>query len=109
MGWDTARHPKRQAENRKKPEDEYLGIRRRGYDDDEEMPEETGNRSYDTSERGGRYEPIQTNPEEDVIQIHTHGEISHGENIENQIRRSNQNINKPNRYGCIPYTGNFWG
>ena len=78
-------------------------------DDDEEMPEETGNRSYDTSERGGRYEPIQTNPEEDVIQIHTDGEISHGENIENKIRRSSRNLNKPNRYGCIPYTGNFWG
>ena len=78
-------------------------------DDDEEMPEETGNRSYGTSERGGRYEPIQTNPEEDVIQIHTDGEISLGENIENKIRRSNRNINKPNRYGCIPYTGNFWG
>ena len=57
-------------------------------DDDEEMPEETGNRSYDTSERGGRYEPIQTNPEEHKIQIRTDGEISHGENIENKIRRS---------------------
>ena len=78
-------------------------------DDDEEMPEETGNRSYDTLERGGRYEPIQTNPEEDVIQIHSDGEISHGENIEKKIRRCNRNINKPNRYGCIPYTGNFWG
>ena len=78
-------------------------------DNDEEMPEETGNRSYDTSERGGRHKPIQTNPEEGVIQIHTDGEISHGENIENKIRRSNRNINKPNRYGCIPYTGNFWG
>ena len=51
-------------------------------DDDEEMPEETGNRSYDTSERDGRYESIRTNPEEDVIQIHTDGEISHGENTE---------------------------
>ena len=42
-------------------------------DDDEEMTEETVNRSYDTSERDGRYEPIRTNPEEDVIQIHTDG------------------------------------
>ena len=79
-------------------------------DDDEEMPEETGNRSYDTSERDGRYEAIRTNPEEDVIQIHTDGdEIPQGENIENKIRQSNRNIKKPNRYGCIPYTGNFWG
>ena len=78
-------------------------------DDDEEMPEETGNRSYDTSERGSRYEPIRTNPEEDVIQIHTYGEISQGENIENKTRRSNRNTTKSNRYGCIPCTGNFWG
>ena len=73
-------------------------------DDDEEMPEETGNRSYDTTERDGRNEPIRTNPEEDVIQIHTDGEISHGENTENKTRRSNRNTTKPNRYGCIPYT-----
>ena len=53
-------------------------------DDDEEMPEEAGNRSSDTSERNGRYEAIRTNPEEDVIQIHTDGdEIPQGENIEN--------------------------
>ena len=78
-------------------------------DDDEEMPEESTNRNYDTSERGGRYEPIQTNPEEDVIQIHTDGEIPQGEKIENKIRRSNRNINKPNRYGSIPHTGNFCG
>ena len=54
-------------------------------DDDyeEEMPEEAGDRSYDTSERDGRYQPIRTNPEEDVIQIHTDGdEIPQGENIE---------------------------
>ena len=78
-------------------------------DDDEEMPEEIGNRSYDTWEREGRYEPIRTNPEEDVIQIHTDGELPQGENNENKTRRSNRNTNKPNRYGCIPYTGNFWG
>ena len=78
-------------------------------DDDEEMPEETGNRSYDTSKRDGRYEPIRTNPEEDELQIHTDGEIPQGENIENKRRRSNRNINKPNRYGCIPHTGHFWG
>ena len=77
-------------------------------DDDEEMPEENGNRSYDTSERDGRYETIRTNPEEDVIQIHTDGETSQGENTE-KTRRSNRNTTKPNRYGCIPYTGNFWG
>ena len=78
-------------------------------DDDEEMPEETGNRSYDTSERDGWYEPIRTNPEEDAIQIHTDGEITQGENNGNKTQRSNRNTNKPNRYGCIPYTGNFWG
>ena len=79
-------------------------------DDDEEMPEETGNRTYDTSERNGRYQPIQTNPEEDAIQIHTDGdETPQGENTDNKIRRSSQNINKPNRYGSIPYTGIFWG
>ena len=78
-------------------------------DDDEEMPEETGNRTYDTSERNGRYQPIQTNHEEDAIQIHTDGdEIPQGENTDNKIRRSSRN-NKPNRYGSIPYTGNFWG
>ena len=73
------------------------------------MPEETGNRSYDTSERDGRYKPIRTNPEEDVIQIHTDGEISQGEKIENKARRFNRNITKPNRYGCILLTGIFWG
>ena len=76
-------------------------------DYDEEMPDETGNRSYDTSERDDRYEPIRTNPEEDVIQIHTDGEILQGENAENKTLRSNRNTTKPNKYGCIPYTGNF--
>ena len=47
-------------------------------DDNKEMPEETGNRSCHTSERDGRYEPIRTNPEKDVIQIHTDGESSQG-------------------------------
>ena len=79
-------------------------------DDDEEMPEEIGSRTYDTSERNGRYQPIQTNPEEDTIQIHTDGdEIPQGENTDNKKRRSSRNINKPNRYGSVPYTGNFWG
>ena len=79
-------------------------------DDDEEMPEEIGSRTYDTSERNGRYQPIQTNPEEDAIQIHTDGdENPQGENTDNKIRRSSRNINKPNRYGSVPYTGNFWG
>ena len=77
-------------------------------DDDEEMPEEIGNRSYNTSEREGRYEPIRTNPEEDVKQIHTDGELPQGENNENKTRRANRNTNKPNRYGCISYTGTFW-
>ena len=77
-------------------------------DDDEEMPQETGNITYDTSERNGRYVQIQTNPEDDAIQIHTEDEIS-GENLEHNIRRSNRKTNKPNRYGGLSYTGNFWG
>ena len=56
-------------------------------------------------------EPADSNqPEEDAIQIHTDGdEIPQGENTDNKIRRSSRNINKPNRYGSVPYTGNFWG
>ena len=76
--------------------------------DDEETPEETGTPIvYDTSEIDGRYVPIRTNPEEDTLQLHTDSEMP-GENSESQTRRSNQNIKKPNRYGSIPYTGNFW-
>ena len=50
------------------------------------------------------------NGKEDALQIYTDGETT-GENLENQnqIRRSNRNSKKPNRYGSIPYTGNFWG
>ena len=106
------------------------------------MPEATVNKTYDTSEENGKYTPVQTNPEEDVIQIHTDGEIS-GENLrfkhyflyvnsvdaslsfgctlgtgkffwgrgtaefEHKIRRSNRKINKQNRYGSVPYAGNF--
>ena len=56
-------------------------------DDDKEMPEEIGSRTYDTSERNGRFQPIQTNPEEDAIQIHTDGdEIPQGENTDKKIR-----------------------
>ena len=76
--------------------------------DDEEMPEETGTPTvYDTSERDGRYVPIRTNPE-DALQLHTDREIT-GENLKTQIRRSNRESKKPNRYGSIPYTGNFGG
>ena len=79
-------------------------------DDDEEMPEESGTptKVYNTSERNGSYVPIRTSPEEDALQIYTDGEMT-GENLENQIRRSNRISKKPNRYGSIPYTGNFWG
>ena len=76
-------------------------------DDEEEMPEEAGE-TYDTSERGGRYGPIRTDPDNDVIQIHTDGEMPQGEKTENNHRRSNQNTNRPNRYGSIYYQGNFW-
>ena len=55
-------------------------------DDEEEMSEEPGRQTYDTSERNGRYAPIQTIPEDDAIQIHTDGKIS-GENTETIIRR----------------------
>ena len=72
------------------------------------MPETTGKQTYDTSERNGLYAAIETNPEDDALQIHTDGEIP-GENNKNINRRSNRNVNKPNRYGCIPYTRNFWG
>ena len=43
-------------------------------DDDEEMPEATGRQTYYTSERNGRYAPIQTNPDDEVKRIHTDGE-----------------------------------
>ena len=77
-------------------------------EDDEEIPEGAG-KTYDTSEKDGRYAPIQTDPENDVIQIHTDGEMPpQGENSQNKYRRSNRNINKPNRYGGITYKGNFW-
>ena len=78
-------------------------------DDDEEIPEKAGtptSKVYDTSERGGRYEPIRTNPEEDALQLHTDSEIS-GENLKTNIRRSSRDSKKPNRYGTIPYTENF--
>ena len=32
-----------------------------------------------------------------------------GENLETQLGRSNRDSKNPNRYGSIPYTGNFWG
>ena len=50
------------------------------------MPEATGRQTYDTSQRNGKYAPIQTNPEDDAIQTHTDGEIS-GETTEFIIRR----------------------
>ena len=78
-------------------------------DDEEEMPEETGNRTYDTSERDGHNEPIRTRPEEDVIQIHTNGEIPQCGKIGNKLWRSCRNKNEPNRFGSAPYTGNFGG
>ena len=69
-------------------------------DDEEEMPEEAG-KTYDTSERGGRYAPIRTNPENDATQIHTDGRMPQGENTEKIHRQSNRNTNRPNRYGSI--------
>ena len=78
-------------------------------EDDEEMPETTERETYDTSKRNGSYVPIRTNPEDDALQLHTDGEIPGENKNDNIIRRSNRNIAKPNRYGSVPYTGNFWG
>ena len=76
-------------------------------EDDEEMPEETGTVTvYDTSERDGRYVPIRTNPEEVTLQLHTDSEIP-GENLKTQIRRSNRDRKKPNRYGGYPVLETF--
>ena len=73
------------------------------------MPEETGTPIvYDTSEKDGRDVPIRTNPEEDALQLHTDSEIT-GDILKTQMRRTNRESKKPNRYGSIPYTGNFWG
>ena len=70
----------------------------------------TGKTTYDTFQRNGRYVPILTNPEDDVIKIHTAGEIP-GENIEPIIQLSNRNANRTDtvRIYRVPYTGNFWG
>ena len=77
------------AQNPKQPESETEGE---NDDDDEEMPEEAGTltKVYDTFERNGSFVPIRTSPEEDALQIYTDGEMT-GENLENQIRRSNRN------------------
>ena len=74
------------------------------------MPEEAGSPIvYDTSEKDGRYVPIRTNPEEeDTLQLHTDSEIT-GKKLKTQTRRTNRESKKPNRYGSVTYTGNFWG
>ena len=72
------------------------------------MPEDTGIRIYDTSEWDGRYEPIR-NSSEDVIQIHTDGELPKGEKIGITIRRSSRNKSKSSIYGSVPHTGISWG
>ena len=91
------------VQNTKQPESE---TEDEDDDDDEEKPEEKGTptKVYDTSERNGSYVPIRTSPEEDALQIYTDEETT-GENLENQnqIRQSNRNSKKPNRYGSIVY------
>ena len=57
-------------------------------DDDDDEEEEIG-KTCDRSERDGRYVSIRSNPENDVIQIHTDGEMPQDENSENKTRRSN--------------------
>ena len=92
---------KKRAESETDDDDEH--------EDDEETPEETGTPIvFDTSESDGRYMPIRTNPEEDTLQLHNDSEMP-GENSESQIRRSNRNSKKPNRYSSIPYTATFSG
>ena len=71
------------------------------------MADEIG-RSYDTSERDERYELIRTDQENDPNQIHTDGKISQGEDFNNKIGRSDQNIDEPNKYGNVPSTKNLW-
>ena len=93
-------------QNRKKTETD---TEEEDDEDDEEMPETTERETYDTSERNGSYVPIRTNPEDDALQLHTDGELPGENKSNNVIRRSNRNIVKPNRYGSVPYTGNFWG
>ena len=62
--------------------------------DDGDLLEEIGTpKTYDTSERGEKYIPIRTNPEEDALQIHTDGEIP-GANLEHSVRQSNPNSKK---------------
>ena len=39
-------------------------------DAEKEIPEEAGV-VYDASEKGGRYEPTRTDPENDIVQIHS--------------------------------------
>ena len=74
-------------------------------DDEEEIPEEAGT-VYDTFERDVRYEPIRTEPENDCLQLHTDGEMPQGENSKLNIRRTNRNVNRPNRYGSVAFQGN---
>ena len=109
--WPLGRNPtgytQRQGKDSTKPKKTETDTEEND-EDVEEMPETIGRQTYDTSERNGRYVPIQTNPEDDALQLHTDGEIP-GKNNKYIIRRSNRNVNKPNRYGSIQYTGNFWG
>ena len=62
------------------------------------MPEEVGTptpKTYDTSERDGRYAPIRTNPEEDALQLDTDGEIL-GENLNQLYDGQPEIVKKPN-------------
>ena len=87
IGLDTARHPERRNQNRQKPE--MAGSDTEDEDDDEEeMPEETSDRTHDTSAGHNEMDCmnlLQTNPEDDVIQIHTDGEIPQGEDTEHVL------------------------
>ena len=78
------------------------------HDEEKEMPEATGCQTYDTPERDLPGMTIRTNPEADVIQIHTDSDIPQDENTEPIVRRSTQKINKLNRSRSIPSTASFW-
>ena len=76
--------------------------------------EESDFENHDTSEKDGRYKPITTSPEDELI-LHTDAEINTGEKQSNdktteneKMRRSNRESKQPNRYGGITYTKNSW-
>ena len=60
-----------------------------------------------THPRETRYTPIRTDPEKDVIQIHTGGKIPQGEEVNIKMRRSDRNTNKPKDTVVYPLQKNL--